>query len=251
MIKLSALLIVNNEEKQLKDCLETLVFADEIIVILDKCNDRSEEIARRYTKKVFSGSWNIEGDRRNFGLKKCQGEWIFEIDADERAPSSLSKEIIKTICSSNDDWYQINLNNFLGKKIIRYGWGAYFGKSSYAGLFRNGCKRWGRQRVHPKIFLEGKKGQTLKNRLNHYYCKNISDLFTKLDSYSSAKAIDISEDPSNENMIKNLRRIFSRFWKCFFLRKGYKEKRIGLLIAIVAGLYPLISYIKFRLERNE
>ena len=112
-------------------------------------------------------------------------------------------------------------------------------------------KKWGDQRVHPVIKLEGLEGQTLKNKLNHYYCKNVSDLFIKLDSYSSAKAVDLQSSKNKENLLINIRRIFSRFWKCFFLRKGYKEKEVGFLIAIVASLYPIVSYLKYKNKKYE
>ena len=168
MNKLSALIIVHNEEKQLKDCLETISFADEIIVILDKCTDNSKKIAKKYTKNTFSGSWEIEGDRRNYGLKKCKNEWILEIDADERVPIMLKNEIFKIINTSKYDWHLIKVTNFLGSEVINYGWGAYFGKSAYSGLFRKNVKKWGKQRVHPKIVMNGKKGQDLKNKLNHF-----------------------------------------------------------------------------------
>ena len=69
MINLSVLIIVNNEEKQLKACLETVKFADEIVVILDKCTDKSKLIAKKYTDKIFEGSWDIEGKRRKYGIK--------------------------------------------------------------------------------------------------------------------------------------------------------------------------------------
>ena len=103
MTSLSVLLIINNEEKQLKQCLERVSFADEIIVILDKCTDKSKEIARNYTKKIFSGSWDIEGKRRNFGLEKCKKTWILEIDADERISDELKNEIISKVKNSKYD----------------------------------------------------------------------------------------------------------------------------------------------------
>ena len=71
-------------------------------------------------------------------------------------------------------------------------------------------------------------------------------MFQKLDSYSSARAQDLYDSESNETILKNIRRIFSRFWKCFILRKGYKEKQMGLMIGFMASLYPLLSFIKFR-----
>tara|TARA_B100000886_G_C20072284_1_gene346374 strand:- start:289 stop:516 length:228 start_codon:yes stop_codon:yes gene_type:complete len=69
-------------------------------------------------------------------------------------------------------------------------------------------------------------------------------MILKLDKYSSARALDLKEKNINESLLKNLRRIFSRFWKCYILRKGYKEKEMGFFIAIMASLYPIISYIK-------
>lgn len=248
MINLSVLIIVHNEEKQLKACLETVKFADEIVVILDKCSDKSKLIAKKYTDKIYEGSWDIEGKRRNYGIKKCNGKWIFEIDADERVPKDLKKEIINVVKKSKNDWHQVDVKNFFGEKIIRFGWGCYIGKSSYVGLFRKKSKIWGMQRVHPKIFLKGKRGEKLEKKLTHFYCKSIYDLFEKLNSYSTARAKDLQDNVNDESFIRNFRRIFSRFWKCYILRKGYKEKEIGLAIAISAGLYPILSYLKYKTE---
>ena len=244
--KLSALLVACNEEKQIDECLSSIQFADEIIVVLDKCVDETEKIARRYTRKIYKGSWNLEGERRNFGIKKCSHEWIFEIDADERVPVLLQKEIRLLIKKSIYDYHLIDVNNFIGKKFVKYGWGAYFGKSSYPGLFRKNAKIWGNERVHPKLILKGKKGDNLNHRLTHFYCKNISDMIKKLDSYSSARAFDLLYSNSNETSVTNIRRIFSRFWKCFVLRRGYKEKYFGLMIGFMASLYPLLSYVKYK-----
>ena len=244
--KLSALVTVKNEEKQLKDCLETISFAEEIIIILDKCSDKSEKIAKKFTKKIFKGSWEVEGQRRNFGITRCSSEWILEIDADERVTPALKNEIMHTVLNSKNDWHLIPVTNYVGTKVVKYGWGAYFGKSAYPGLFKKNCKFWGGDRVHPKIILSKKKGNTLQNSLIHFYCKDISDMIVKLDSYSTARSIDLLENNNNENLRKNVRRIFSRFWKSYILRKGFKEKKIGIMIALMAGLYPIFSYIKFK-----
>ena len=82
--KLSALVVAHNEETQLGACLERLEFADEIVVVLDRCTDGSAAIARRFAEYVVEGDWPIEGDRRNLGLDTCTGDWILEVDADER-----------------------------------------------------------------------------------------------------------------------------------------------------------------------
>jgi hypothetical protein len=90
----------------------------------------------------------------------------------------------------------------------------------------------------------------LKNRIDHYVDKNISDMMRRLDSYSTARAKDLVENDNVGTTINNIRRFFSRFIKCYFFRKGYKEGKYGLLIAIFAGLYPLISHIKAKVEIN-
>ena len=225
MNTLSILLVVHNEESQLEDCLKTVSFADEIVVILDKCTDNSEKIVKKFKSKIFKGSWDIEGDRRNFGISKCVSDWILEIDADERVTKSLKKEILETVRTSKFDWHLINVNNFIGKRLVRYGWGAYIGKSSYPGLFRQNIKIWGKQRVHPKISLSGKKGYALNNNINHFYCESVFDLINKLDSYSSSRASDLNEQKKKENLIMNIKRIFSRFWKAFILRKCLLNKQ--------------------------
>ncbi|MCS6853800.1 MAG: glycosyltransferase, partial [Elioraea sp.] len=84
--RLSALVVARNEEARLGDCLASLRFADEIVVVLDRTTDRSADIARGVGARVLEGAWEIEGDRRNAGLAACTGDWILEIDADERVP---------------------------------------------------------------------------------------------------------------------------------------------------------------------
>ncbi len=79
---LSALVVAHNEEAQLADCLECLGFADEIVVVLEKCTDGSAAVARRYTNTVIEGVWSIEGERRNLGIETCSGDWVLEVDAD-------------------------------------------------------------------------------------------------------------------------------------------------------------------------
>ena len=249
--RLSILVIAKNEEKQIANCLETLNFGDEIVVILDSCEDNTKKIAKKYTKIIYSGSWKNEGERRNYGISKCKSEWILEIDADERVSEFLRKEIKEVINVSKYDYHIIPVMNFIGKDPVKFGWGAYFGKSAYPGLFKRRSKKWGFQNVHPKISFNGKKGFTLKNRLTHFYCKDIEDMFNKLNSYSEARAKDLLDPKIDENLTMNIRRLFSRFWKCYFLRKGYREKKYGFIIAIIASIYPLISFLKFNNEQKK
>jgi glycosyltransferase involved in cell wall biosynthesis len=246
--RLSALVVARNEEAQLRDCLSRLAFADEIVLVLDRCDDGSAEIAREFTDRVIEGAWEREGDRRNAGIAACRGEWILEIDADERVGADLAAEIQATIAGSAAAWHLIPVDNYVGERLVRWGWGASFGRSAYAGLFREGAKSWGAQRVHPAIALSGAQGRTLEARLVHHVDRNISDMLRRLDRYSSLRAQDLRESGDIGSFARNLRRIFSRFWKCYVARRGYREGAWGFLIALCAGLYPILSYLKARLE---
>ena len=247
-LKLSAVISVHNEENQLTECLKTLEFADEIVVLLDKCTDGSEAIAQVFTDRIVHGAWPKEGARRNAGIEACTGNWVFEIDADERVPEALSKEIRRTVETSDADWHEVPVDNYIGERLIRWGWGASFGKSAYPGLFRRGVKVWGDQRVHPNLTWSGRKGAMLSNRLVHYVDRNLSDMIKRLDNYSSARAWDMRDSGQIGSTANNVRRFFSRFIKCYFFRKGYREGGYGLMIAICAGLYPLLAHLKAKLE---
>ena len=247
---LSALITVHDEEDQLAECLDRLAFADEIVVLLDDCTDASKEIALHFTERLVEGAWEREGSRRNAGIDACRGQWIFEVDADERVPAALAEEIRRVVETSACDWHEIPVDNYIGGKLVRWGWGASYGKAAYPGLFRKGVKVWGDQRVHPRLQWSGRKGEMLKCRLDHYVDRNVSDMIRRLDSYSTARAKDLREAGEIGSFAHNLRRLFSRFFKCYVLRKGYREGGYGFLIALFAGLYPLLSHLKARLESD-
>lgn len=246
--RISAVISIRNEERQLAECLETLGFADEIVVLLDKCTDGSEAIARRFSESIHHGDWLTEGQRRNAGIAACTGDWVFEIDADERVTPELAAEIRDTVNTTTADWHEIPVDNYVGRRLVRHGWGASFGKAAYPGLFRNGVKRWGDQRVHPALTWSGAKGAMLKGRIEHYVDRDISDMLKRLDSYSTARAMDLIESGNIGSTANNIRRLFSRFFKCYVARKGYREGGYGLAIAICAGLYPLFSHLKAESE---
>lgn len=245
--RLSALVVVHDEEAQLADCLDRLTFADELLIVLDRCTDGSEAIARRYTDRIIAGAWPIEGERRNTGIEACTGDWILEVDADERVTPELATEIAETIRTAPFGHFVVPYDNYVGKKRVRYGWGAQIGVSAAIRLFARGAKRWGSQRVHPKLELSGRK-MTLNGRMIHYVDSNISDMIHRLDRYTTLSAQDLRASGEIGSFFHNIRRIFSRFYKCYVARKGYKEGKYGFLIALMAGLYPILSYLKAKLE---
>ncbi|HJO88219.1 MAG: glycosyltransferase family 2 protein [Alphaproteobacteria bacterium] len=244
--RLSALVVAHNEEDQIADCLDRLAFADEIVVVLDDCSDGTKTIAARYTGRLVEGSWELEGDRRNAGFAACEGDWVLEVDADEQVTTELAVEIRQVISTSPADWHLIPVDNYVGERLVRYGWGASFGRSAFPGLTRKGVKRVGAQRVHPSLTLDGKEGAALKQRLQHFVDQDISDMLKRLDNYSTARALDLRDSGDLGSLGANMRRIFSRFWKCYVGRRGYREGELGFLVALLAGLFPILSYFKAR-----
>jgi len=246
--RVSALVVAHDEEGQLADCLAALGFADEIVVVLDRCRDRSREITIRFARRLVEGSWEREGPRRHAGIDACCGDWIIEVDADERVTPELAAEVRRVVKTSDASWHLIPVDNYVGERLVRWGWGAAFGRSAHAALFRKGVKQWGDERVHPTVLLSGKRGQTLSSPLLHYVDRDISGMLQRLDRYTSARAQDLRDSGDIGSYGRNLRRIASRFWKCFVGRKGYREGPYGLLIALCAALYPILSYLKARLD---
>lgn len=251
MVSVSALVVARNEEARLEQCLTRLTFADEIVVVLDRSTDASAAIAQRFGARIIEGAWEREGDRRNLGIEECRSDWVLEVDADEHVSPALAAEVRAVVDSSTADWHQIPVDNYIGSKRVRFGWGASFGKGAYAGLFRRNTKSWGPERVHPKLSLRGTKGEMLTERLDHYVDRDVTDMIDRLNRYSSARAADLRASGDPGTLRANVRRVFSRFFKCYVQRKGYREGGYGLIIAICAGLYPLLSHLKAVLQEPD
>ncbi len=247
--RLSALVVARNEEARISGCLETLGFADEIVIVLDRCQDQTKGIAEKFGARIVEGSWEIEGPRRNAGIDACAGDWILEVDADERVPGELADEIRQTIADAEPGYFLIPFDNYIGSRLVRYGWGGSWGVNSTARLFTRGAKHWGDQRIHPKTHLTGK-ARRLRSRMVHHVDRDVSDMLRRLDRYTTMRAKDLRDSGNVGSLAANLRRLFSRFFKCFVMRKGYREGIHGFLIALFAGLYPLLSHIKARVQED-
>ena len=247
--RLSALIVARNEEARLPDCLASVAFADEVVVVLDRSTDGSAAIAAFAGAKIIEGSWELEGDRRNTGLDACSGDWVLEVDADERVNPELAQAIRATIATSTHAWHQVPVDNYVGDRLIRFGWAGSFGTTSVPRLSRKGAKRWRAQRVHPGLDWTGKEGPKIEQgALVHLVDRDISDMLRRLDKYSSAKAADLLASGNIGTLRANVRRFFSRGFKSYVSRKGYREGGWGVLLALCTGAFPLLSYLKAALE---
>jgi glycosyltransferase involved in cell wall biosynthesis len=246
MSVLSGLVCVHNEEARLAECLERLAFCDEIVVVADRCTDRSEAIARKMGARVVSGIFPVEGLRKEAGVAACRGDWILELDADEAVTPALAREIRETMARSTADWHQVPVDNYVGAQLVRHGWGGSFGASSVARLFRRGVKSWKSERVHPGTIFTGVYGGRLHNAILHKVDDDIADMVQRLNRYTALRGQDLADSGKIKSLWDDLFRGVRRFYKCYVSRKGYKEGDMGFLIAVMAGLYPLLSNLKAR-----
>jgi glycosyltransferase involved in cell wall biosynthesis len=247
---LSALVVARNEERQLAACLESLHFADEIVVLLDRTTDRSAEIAQGCGARVVEGAWPLEGERRTAGVAACRGDWVIEVDADERVTPGLAAEVRRVIAATpGDAYFLIPIANHIGGKLIRWGWGAYNGAAARAALYRPGGKVWGKGRVHPPVSYTGAR-RSLEHPIDHFVDRDLSDMFRRLNSYSDAAAADAIDKGQVPTFRSAFRRIFSRGWKSYVARRGYREGAYGVALALFSGLYPMLTYLKVVTRRE-
>lgn len=244
MSKLSALVVAHNEEAILEDCLKRLDFAAEVVVVLDRCNDGSKDIAERFGAKLLEGAWPIEGERRMAGIDACAGPWVLEVDADEWIESDLAAEITDVVAADQNDFYFSPINNYVGDRWVKHGWMAALAPDLRGSLFRKGCKQWGMERVHPNVSFSGARGPGLKTGIRHNFAKDVSDLMRRFNRNTSLRADDLASKDEHRRTRTMARKAFSRFWKCYVARKGHMEGGIGLVISLLSAIYPLVAHLK-------
>lgn len=249
---LSAVVVAHNEEENLVECLLGLKFADEIVVVLDKCTDNSKNIAVNYADKIIEGSWDIEGARRNVALQNTNGDWILEIDADERVSKELAEEILFAIKSNQPCCFVVPIANYVGERLVKYGWLRSFGVLERQTIHYKNYKKYHEDKqIHPTADLQGEI-KYLHNPIKHLVDKDITDMVARFNKYTSWKANDmIAKNKIKGSFAGNFLSFINRFFKSLIFKKGYREGSLGFLIALLGGLYPLVSYLKAREKINE
>lgn len=241
-IPISVVIIVKNEEKRIADCLESVKWADEIVVLDDMSEDRTVEIAKRYTDEVFQRKMDIEGVHRNYAYSLAKNEWILSLDADERVSPELKGEINRI--ASEDTGYNvfaIPLRNYIGDYWVQ--WGGWY--PAYKDrLFRKGHFRYEEVGVHPRVVYDGKCGR-LKGDIVHYSYENFNELIESLNGQTTKEAKKWIEDKRRMSLGKALWRSMDRFVRGYVGKNGYKDGTIGLFISVSSGFYQFLSYVKY------
>lgn len=242
MTTISVTIISKNEALNIKDCLESVNWASEVIVTDQFSTDGTADIARSLGAKVFQEEWHGFAKQKNIAIAKAQGPWILSLDADERVTPLLRQEIEQVISQENAcKGYYIARKNFFCKQWIRHG-GWY--PDYNLRLFRKDAGCFEERAVHEKVVIKGTAGYLI-HPMEHYTYISVSDYLKKLERYSRLAALEISERKSWTRWhTLTLRPLFT-FMSMYLLRLGILDGTPGLFLAVSYAYYTFLKYYRF------
>jgi len=241
MPRITAIIITYNEEKNIRRCLESLSWVDEIVVVDSFSQDRTKEIASSFTDKIFDLEWQGFGKQKEFARTKASYDWVLSIDADEVVPEKLREEIKNIINKNNplDGYYIPRLSNFLGRWIKHGGWYPDY----VLRLFKKDKARFDESLVHEKLILEGKTG-FLKNEILHYTDPDISHYLSKMDKYTTLSAQKLLAEGKSVTLFDLLFRPVAIFFKMYLFKSGFLDGWQGFLLASFSSFHVFVKYAK-------
>lgn len=247
MVKLSALVCVQNQDTQLSDCLRKLSFCDEVVVVADRCTDRSQEIARRNGCVVIDGIFPLESQRKAAGAAACTGDWILEIEPDELVDAHLAWEIRAVLQMRQDgDHYDLPIDNYVGETLVRDGWAGQLSARREIRLYKRGLKSWQARRLNAPSILAGRSGGALKGAVRRILGRDTGGLVERLNRLAAIAAEDIADRKRQPWAIQSLAAGAGVFLMGFVLRGGWREGRMGLLVATLSATFPLLAQVRAR-----
>lgn len=242
MSSVSVIVITHNEEGNIRECLESVRWADEIIVVDSYSTDKTVAYARNYTRKIFKHQWEGFGKTKNFALSKAKGEWVLSLDADERVTPELAREI-QQIVRRNDSVYSAysapRKAFFLGRWIKHCGW--YPGR--VVRLFKRSAAHFTEAQVHESVRVSGSIGQ-LNNDILHFTDPNIYHYFEKYNRYTSLAAKDMAALGDRFSLSQLLFRPAWTFFRMYILRAGFLDGIEGLILCTFSASYVFTKYAK-------
>ena len=239
MAMLSVLIITKNEELHLEDALESVAWADEIVVVDSGSTDKTVEIAKKYTKKVFHHDWPGYSEQKNWGAGKCSHDWILSIDADERATPELRVEIESALKKNDANGYYIPTKDFMFGKWILYG-GWY--PQEHIRLYKKAESSWGKH-IHEVVKVDGQVGH-LKNPILHYGHTDMGEFIGKLNTYTQKEADDRYKKGESISVPRILFTMLKTFIGRYIKHRGYLDGFHGFILAVFMVFYNFSSDIK-------
>ncbi len=247
---LSVIVITKNEASRIGDCLASVQFADEIIVLDGFSTDATADIARAHGAQVHQAAdWPGFGPQKNRVLALATQPWVLSIDADERVTPELQAEIVQTLAQPSCDGYQIaRLSDFCGKKIRHSGWWPDY----VLRLFRRELGRFDNVPVHEQVLVQGRVGK-LKSWFLHFPFDDLEALVTKTNRYSSDAANMMALKGRRVGVFGLITHSVWTFIRIYLLRRGFLDGRHGFVLAVTAASGSFLRYSKlmFLNEANQ
>lgn len=245
--KLSVVILTKNEESFIKECLDSVKWADEIVIIDDNSTDMTLQIVRDYTDKIVVHPMN--GDfvaQRNLGIEHASGDWILEMDSDEKMTPGLKDDILNILENGSDlsAFRYRRINNFCGK-FLKHG-----GEESARSLrlFKKGKGRFEGAATNDDLIVDGGIGD-LDSVMEHYNYPTISRYLSMQDFYSSLEARDISKRlgllPEKKLRKEIAYGPLKLFFKIYIKKGGFKDGTHGLVFAILSAWRRFLIYAKY------
>ena len=241
-MKLSVCIICKNEKDKIERCLESVKWADEIIVLDSGSTDETRAIANKYTDKVFvRDDWQGFGEQRRRAEALATNDWIFAIDCDEVVSERLKEEIITTLAKCNEkNILKLNrLTYFCGQFIRHSGWHP----DRIARIYNKKITGYNQNLVHESIVMLDCKPIELKENILHFQYEDIFGYMNKRNHYAHIGAEQIVKKGKKSSLLKASSSAFFAFIRHYFLRRGFLDGKAGFVIAVIQSQYSFNKYL--------
>ncbi|MDR1104563.1 MAG: glycosyltransferase family 2 protein [Endomicrobium sp.] len=243
MINISAYVLTKNEEKHIRECIESVKWADEIVIVDDFSTDSTVEISKSMGCKVIQNKFEYFGKQRNFALTQCSNEWVICLDADERITHELKEEIEQELKNtpSADAFISPRKSKFINRWILHSGW---YPDYRHPVLFNKNKMKYKDQLVHEDIEYNGKKVY-FKGDILHYPYDSIKQFVKKSDFYTDLRSKEMFERGEKFKILNLFVNPSVMFFKMYIIKKGFLDGLTGLILALLySSFYTLMKYIK-------
>ncbi len=243
-INISAVINTRNEEKNIEECLKTLQFADEIVVVDMESGDDTKKIAKNYTDKVFDHkAVGFVEPARNFAINKAVGNWILIVDADERIPKTLARKLIEITQEDNVDFVRIPRKNLIFGQWTQHSrwWPDY-----NIRFFKKGSVEW-QNEIHSIPITTGTginldAEETLA--IEHHHYDTIDEYFERALRYSTQQSKELIDSGYKFDAKDLIEKPISEFISRFFAGEGYRDGLHGLILAFLQFFSVMLIYLK-------
>jgi len=242
--RLTVVVLTRNEEDNIADCLKSVAWADELIVLDSFSDDRTVEVARENGARVVQHPFENWAVQRDYGLQLPENEWLFFVDADERGTPELAQEVLRVIQEKSPVGWWVPRRNYIWGKWIRHaGWSPDY----QLRLLRRDKARYDPTReVHEVVILDGEEG-FLENTLKHYNYHTVAQFLSKQDFYSSYEADILFKQGIHPKPYTFLLQPIREFWRRYVKLEGYRDGGHGLLLSLLLGYYTFLTYLRLRI----